>query len=196
MIQKIFLLVILFQIFLFSQDKIFSNLYFDNDNEGQNTFKYYIGYERDVQSNLQLNVSAGIRDYTMPNFENTYRDFRLGSNYSPLNNLSIKANVSFLFSEKWKPVFFNGLVSYSPIKLFYIEAYIEHESVGSALTNDMKYISTFYGTSVDINITNYLTFVVGGAYNTITENNNRYYQIYRIIYTLPIDWIYIDAKSQ
>jgi hypothetical protein len=139
---------------------------------------------------------GGFRNYIMPNLSNNYKDIRPFAVYSPLNNLSIRGNLSFLMSDNWNPVFYDGVVIYSPIDLLYFEGYVEHESVGSALTNEQRYISTISGVSMDINVTEDIIFSGGFSYNTIGETNIRTYQTYRAIYTLPFQWMFIDLKAK
>ena len=196
MINKIITLLIFISAISFSQNKILTQFHFEDDNEAQNTFKYYLGYNREVTDNFSLGVMGGYRKYIMPNIENTYKDLRLNASYSPMKNLSLKSNVSFLLSDTWNPVFYDGLITYSPIKLLYFEGYIERESVGSALSNANEYISTFIGISTDVNVAKNVTFVVGIANNTITDGNNRVYQSYRAIYTMPFEWMFIDLKAK
>ena len=197
MIRKIITLFIFLPILLFAQNRVYTNIYVDDDNEGQNTFKYYLGFERDIQSNLQLNFAGGMRNYIMPDLKDFYRDLRLGGNYTPVDGLAIKANISFLFSDDWNPIFYDGLVTYRPIDVIYIEGYIEHESVGTALTNKKKLISTFAGVSTDFIATDNWTFVAGFAYNNITDDTGiRWYQTYRVIYTMPFRRMFVDAKAK
>jgi hypothetical protein len=197
MIQKIITLFIFLPMLLLAQNRVYTNIYVDDDNEGQNTLKYYIGFDRDIQNNLQLNFAGGVRNYMMPGLENIYQDLRLGGNYTPIDNLAIKGNVSFLFNDEWNPIFYNGLITYRPIDLIYIEGYIEHESVGSALTNKEELISTFIGASADFIATDDWTFVAGLAYNNITDDTGiRWYQTYRVIYTMPFRWIFVDVKAK
>lgn len=196
MINKLLFFVVFLSTIVLSQNRVFTQFYFDDDNEGQNTYKYYLGYSNDIQDNLQLGIMGGFRNYLMPDLTNNYTDIRPFAVYSPLDNLSLKVNTSFLISKDWSPIFYDGLITYSPIDLLSFEGYIERESVGSPLTNEMQYVSTFVGVSADINITDYITFVTGLAHNNITGENNRWYQTYRAIYTMPFDWMFVDLKAK
>lgn len=193
----IILLLILLSVTVHSQNKVFTDIAVDSDNEGTNTYKYYLGYNRSVLDNLQLGVMTGNRHYIDPEINNSYNDLRLNANYSIFDNVSIIGNVSFLFSNEWNPIFYDGLISYTPNELFYFEAYIEHESVGTAETNNQKYISTYSGFSIDYKLFSDLTLVAGFSYNEISNNTNRLYQVYRLVYTLPtVEWIYLDFKTK
>ena len=195
--QIIILILILLSITLHSQNRIFTDIAIDGDNEGSNTYKYYLGYNRDVLDNLQLGLMTGNRNYVDPSLSNYYKDLRLNGHYSPVDNITLSTNVSFLFSEQWNPIFYDGLITYSPSDLFYFEGYIEHESVGTAETNNQKYISTYSGISVDYNIFDDFTLVAGFTYNEINNNTNRLYQTYRAVYTLPtLEWIFVDFKTK
>ncbi len=196
MIQKLLILIIFLSTIVFSQNKVLTQFYFDDDNEGQNTYKYYIGYSNEIKDNLELGIMGGFRNYIMPNLNNNYADIRPFAVYNPFDNLSIKGNLSFLLNNGWKPIFYDVIITYSPIDLLYFEGYVEHESVGSALTNEHRYISTISGVSMDINPTNNITFSVGFSYNTIAETDIRTYQTYRAIYTMPFEWMFVDLKAK
>ena len=89
MIHKLLIFVVFLSTMIFSQNRVFTQFYFDDDNEGQNTYKYYLGYSNDIQDNLQLGIMGGFRNYIMPDLSNNYKDIRPFAIYSPLDNLSI-----------------------------------------------------------------------------------------------------------
>lgn len=194
MIRKLLFLIILLQLSLFSQENVFTRISIDGDNENQTNYKYYLGYLSDIKTNLRLGLLIGGRKYTEPGISDVYNDVRFIAKYSPLDNLSIFGNMSFLSSKDWNPFFYDCVVLYSPIDLLYFEAYIEHESVGTATTNSFQYISTSSGLSTDVNLYEDLTLVVGFTYNTISDGNIKLYQKYRAIYTLPFKWMFVDIK--
>lgn len=199
MIRKIIFLIVFMSVIISAQNRVFTDVWIDGDNEGTSSYKYYLGYNRDVLDNFKLGIMAGNRNYNDPEFTNSFKDFRLNGSYTPIDGVFVSTNISFLSgnSFEWNPIFYDGLVTYSsPNTLFYLEGYIEHESVGTAETNNQKYISASTGVSVDYNIFSNFTLVAGFTYNSINNNTNRLYQVYRAIYTLPVDWIYIDAKSK
>ena len=194
--KKIVMLILLLVITGYSQNRVFTDVNIDGDNDATSSYKYYLGYNRDITDVLHFGVMAGNRNYVDPGLHNSFRDLRLNGQYAILDNLEITTNVSFLFSNDWKPIFYDGLITYNPIDMLYFEGYIEHESVGTEKTNEQKYISTYSGMSVDISVLDELVLVAGFSYNEITDNNYRLYQTYRAVYTLPLEWVFVDFKTK
>lgn len=193
--KKIVILILLLFITGYSQNRIFSEISEDGDNEGTHTYKYYVGYNRSINDNLRLGVMLGNRYYIDPLSNNSYKDIRLNSQYMILNNLEVTVNFSFLYNDFWKPIFYDGLITYMPIELLYFEGYIEKESVGTAKTNDEKYTSTSIGLSTDINLTDDITLVAGFTSNKIYDNT-RFYQVYRAIYSISELSVFLDFKAK
>jgi len=196
MIKKLLTLFILLQFYLFPQHSVFTQFNLENDNDRQSVIKLYLGVNVDISKKFQAGVMSGIRSYNIPNEKNVYNDFRPFITFRPADNLTFKFNTSYLISEDWKPVFFDGLITYTPIDLLYIEGYIERESIGSAQTNNLKYISNSMSASLDLNLTRSLVVTGGFTYNEIANTDFRTFQTYRIIYTFLNSPIFVDFKAK
>jgi len=200
-----YILTFILSIFTFltlSQDKIVSSTYLTFDNEYQNSVRKYVGYDKNfiinrkdtTKENHVLDVIplVGWRCYFYKGQENRFIDYRVSTNFRYDRNFCINANVSFLNSSMWSPVFFDGLVRYTK-KRYSSEFFFERESVGTPIANELRYSSTSTGLSLDYRVSRKLTVVNSLAYNGISDGNNRWFHSTRLIYTLKNN-SYIDLK--
>lgn len=197
------LLISIITFFAMSQDRFVSNTYLTNDNAYQSSFKQYIGYDKNfVIKNkdttkedhiLDVTPMIGWRCYFYNGLENHYSDIRTNVAYKYNRNLCANINLSFLSSKDWSPVFFDGYLRYTRKRLSY-EFFKERETVGTPVTNNLRYISSFTGLSVDYRMSRKLTMVNSLAYNTVSDGNRRFFQTFRLIRTLKDNRSYIDFK--
>jgi hypothetical protein len=134
----------------------------------------------------------GWRCYFFDGLENHYTDLRTNISYRHSRMLCTNFNVSTLSSKEWSPVFFDGFVRYSRKRMAY-ELYMERETVGTPVTNNLRYVSSFTGLSVDFRMSRRFTLVNSLAYNSISDGNTRWFQTMRFIYGLN-NTSYVDFK--
>jgi hypothetical protein len=185
-----------------SQDRFLSHTYLTNDNAYQSSFKQYVGYEKNFTFHpkdtlepdrlLSVTPMIGWRCYFYNGLENHYTDVRTNVSYKYSNRLCGSFNLSFLSSKDWSPMFYDGYIRYSRKKFAY-ELYRERETVGTPVTNNLRYISSFTGLSVDFRLTRRLTLVNSLAYNDINDGNRRWFQTMRFISTIK-NRSYVDLK--
>lgn len=185
-----------------SQDRFLSHTYLTNDNAYQSSFKQYVGYEKNFTFHpkdtlepdrlLSVTPMIGWRCYFYNGLENHYTDVRTNVSYKYSNRLCGSFNLSFLSSKDWSPMFYDGYIRYSRKKFAY-ELYRERETVGTPVTNNLRYISSFTGLSVDFRLTRRLTLVNSLAYNDISDGNRRWFQTMRFISTIK-NRSYVDLK--
>ena len=196
------LLISIMTFFAISQDRFVSNTYLTNDNAYQSSFKQYVGYDKNfvIKSKdttksdriLDITPMLGCRYYFYNGVSNNYSDLRTNISYRYNRNLCTNFSLSLLSSKEWSPLFFDGYVRYTRKKLSY-EFFKERETVGTPVTNNLRYISSFTGLSVDYRINKRLVLVNGLSYNTISDGNKRWFQTMRFICSLKDD-SYIDFK--
>lgn len=188
-----------------AQSRFTTQTYITSDNAYQSSFRQYAGYEkrdsiarRDTTrppmfiTGTQL---AGWRCYFRNGVVTDYTDLRTSVSFTPSRRLFTNLNVSFLNSvetPKWSPVFFDGFVRYQKGSLT-LEAFGERESVGTPLTNQLRYVSVTTGISADIRVSRRVTLVNGVARNEISDGNVRWYQSARVILALK-ERQYVDLK--
>ena len=188
----------------FSQDKLVSYTYLTADNAYQTSIKQYVGYDRLITIHpsdtnkcdkiLHIIPLVGYREYYYNNKSNQYSDLRLNTTLRCDRNLCFGANVSLIHTKDWTPLLYDGFARWTK-KRFTTEFFREHELVGTPTTNDLRYTSTFTGVSVDYRLNRYLTVVNGISYNKISDGNDRWYYISRIICSMG-DRTYIDFKTR
>ena len=185
-----------------SQDRFLSHTYLTNDNAYQSSFKQYFGYEKNLifypkdtlkqDRLLSVTPMIGWRCYFFNGLENNYTDVRTNVSYKYNNRLCGSFNLSFLSSKDWSPMFYDGYIRYSR-KRFSYELYRERETVGTPVTNNLRYISSFTGLSADFRLNRRLTLVNSLAYNDISDSNGRWFQTMRFICTIK-NGSYVDLK--
>lgn len=202
--MKYFLTILISVIAFFatSQDRFISNTYITNDNEFQSSFRQYVGYDKNFVFHpkdttkpdriLDITPMIGWRCYFFNGLENHYTDIRTNLSYRYNKNLYTNFSLSFLSSKDWSPVFFDGYIRYTR-KRFAYEFFKERETVGTPVTNNLRYVSSFTGLSIDYLINKKLTLINSLAYNTINDGNNRWFQTTRFIFYLNAR-SYIDFK--
>ena len=188
-----------------SQQKLTTQTYVTADNAYQNSIRQYGGYERafTIQRSdtslpsMKLTAAQliGWRCYFMDGVVTDFKDARTSITFSPNRRFFANANVSLLGSSAWSPVFFDGFLRYHKSRIT-AETFVERESVGTPITNQLRYVSTTAGLSVDFRINRRLTTVNGFAMNSINDGSIRWYQTHRLIYTLKGGRHYIDAKTR
>jgi len=199
LLSLLFLLITLSGV---SQDRFVSSTYLTNDNAYQSSFKEYVGYEKNLvfhpkdttkpERNLSITPMIGWRCYFYNGLENHYTDLRTNISYRHSRRLCTNFNVSKLSSKEWSPLFFDGFVRYSRKRMAY-ELYTERETVGTPVTNNLRYVSSFTGLSVDFRISRRFTMVNSLAYNKVNDGNTRWFQTMRFIYSLNSS-SYVDFK--
>lgn len=202
-IRKI-LTVLLTLIFttVFGQDKFISITNFTFDNAFQNSFREYVGYDKNfVIKNkdtskedhiLDITPLFGGRSYFFNGKENHFTDYRLNTSFKYDKKFSTSTNIYFLNSKSWSPIFFDGLFRYSGKRLS-SELFVERELVGTPVTNQMRYVSFSNGLSLDYRLTKKTILVNSLTYNLISDGNDRLFYISRVIYTMKKN-SYVDFK--
>lgn len=198
------LLLSFFTLLATAQDKVVSYSYVTFDNAYQNSIRQYIGYDKNFiiknkdttkeDHTLDITPLVGWRCYFFDGYENHFIDYRVNTAYRWSKNLCFNGNVSFLTFNTWTPVFYDGFVRYTK-RRFSTEIFSERESVGTPLTNDLRYVSNTNGLSVDFRVSRRLTFVSSLANNTISDGNSRWFHSCRFIYTLKNN-SYVDIKAR
>lgn len=186
------------------QDRLVSYTYLTNDNAYQSSVRQYIGYSKSMVIHpkdttkpdrlLDITPMVGWRCYFFKGIENNYADLRTNIAYKHNRNWCVNFNTSFLSSKEWSPIFFDGFVRYSK-KRISIESFYERETVGTPITNNLRYISESFGISADYRLARRLTMVNSIAYNSISDGNTRWYQTSRFIYTIG-NSSYVDIKAK
>lgn len=183
-----------------AQEKVVSYIFISNYNSRQSSIKQYIGYEtilihpkKNSDMTLDIKTLIGERYYFYDDIYDNYIDTRTSINYKYNKNWSTNLNLSILSSNEWSPILFDGIIRYNNKKIS-IELYKERESVGTPITNNLKYISSFTGISIDYLLTKQFTISNGITHNSISDGNSRWYQNSRFIYTLNNDKSYFDIK--
>lgn len=186
-----------------SQDRFVSNTYLTNDNAYQSSFKQYVGYEKNLilhpkdttkpDRTLSITPMIGWRCYFYDGLVNHYTDLRTNIAYRHSTRFCTNFNISYLSSKEWSPLFFDGFVRYSRKSLSF-ELYKERETVGTPITNNLRYVSSFTGLSVDFRMSRRFTMVNSLVYNTISDGNARWFQTMRFIYSLKNSGSYVDFK--
>jgi len=202
--MKYFLILLLsfFTLLATAQDKVVSYSYVTFDNEYQNSVRKYIGYDKNfIIKNkdttkedhvLDITPLIGWRCYFFNGYINRFNDYRVNTIYRYNRNLCVNGSISFLGSNKWSPIFYDGFIRYNKGRLS-TEVFSEKESVGTPLTNDLRYVSYTNGLSVDLRASRRITLVNSIANNRITDGNSRWFYSARIIYTLK-NKSYTDIK--
>ena len=204
--MKYILLIIisLFSIITFSQNRVVSSTYFTFDNEYQNSLRKYIGYDREFiiknkdtskpDHKLDITPLIGWRSYFYKDQSNHFVDYRINTNFKYNKNLLLNTNISFLNSNDWSPVFFDGLVRYSK-RRYSTELFLERESVGTPIANNLRYVSTSTGVSLDYRVSKKIIVINSFAYNSINDGNSRWFHSSRLIYSLKNN-SYVDLKMR
>ncbi len=196
------LILSLFTVLTFSQDRVISSTYLTFDNAYQNSIRKYVGYDKEFiiknkdtnKADHMLDVTplVGWRCYFYKGQENHFVDYRINTNFKYSRNLIFNTNVSFLTLNTWKPIFFDGLLRYSKGR-FSTEVFFERESVGTPIANELRYVSSSIGASLDYRVSRKITVVNSFSYNNISDGNNRWFHSSRMIYSLKNN-SYIDLK--
>ena len=193
------ILISIFTSFVFGQDKVVSYTYIRFDNEYQNSTYQYVGYDRIFVINKEDQLIVfdiipliGSRFYSNNNIENQFSDYRINTSFKYNRNWYINTNLSLLNSKEWSPFLFDVLVRYSKGK-YSTEFFIERESVGNPITNQLKYISTTESLSLDYRIIKRLLIVNAISNSKISDGNIRLSNTSRVIYTLN-SISYIDFR--
>lgn len=202
-----YILTFILSIFTFlalSQDKVVSYSYVTFDNAYQNSIREYVGYDKNfVIKNkdttkedhiLDVTPLVGWRCYFYKGMENHFVDYRVNTNFKYNKNWCVNTNISFLRSKEWSPVFFDGFARYSKNK-YSTEFFIERESVGTPIANQLRLVSTSTGASFDFRLSRRLTLVNSLAHNHISDGNVRWFQTARLIHTLGSN-SYVDIKMK
>ena len=194
----------IFTYFALSQDKVVSYSYVTFDNAYQNSMRQYVGYDKNfVIKNkdttkedhiLDVTPLVGWRCYFYNGMENNFVDYRVNTNFKYNKNWCVNTNVSFLSSKEWSPVFFDGFVRRNKNR-YSTEFFIERESVGTPIANQLRLVSTSAGLSTDFKISRRLTIVNSLAYNNISDGNSRWFHVSRLIHTLN-STSYVDFKMR
>lgn len=194
----------IFTFLAFTQDKVVSYTYVTFDNAYQNSLRQYVGYNKSfliknkdtnkVDHVLDVTPLVGWRCYFYNGSENHFVDYRVNTNFKYNKNWYVSTNVSFLSSKEWSPVFFDGFIRRNRNR-YSSELFIERESVGTPIANQLRLVSTSAGLSTDFKITKRLTIVNSLAYNSINDGNNRWFHVSRLIHTLGSE-SYVDIKMR
>jgi len=184
----------------FGQRQFFTNSFSTLDNESEFSLRVYKGYSQSLDSIFRkrktfVGIAGGIRYYDAKNTSNNFREAKFLFNSKLTKKLQLAGSSSILFNQDWNPFVYDLMLNYQ-WKKFYLEAFSERELLGVAATNDQKITSNFHGISVDYNPYKRFTLVTSISFNKISDGNYRWFQIYRAIYTLPNEKIYIDYKSR
>jgi hypothetical protein len=184
----------------FGQKQIFTQSFITLDNESQFSLRSYQGYSQSLDSIFKkrktfVGVANGFRYYDAKNTNNNLNESKFLFSSKLTKKLQLNSSASILFNQDWKPFVYDLMLNYQ-WKRFYLEGFSERELLGVAATNDQKLISNFYGLSVDYNPMHRLTLVTSFSYNKISDGNDRWFQVYRAIYTFPNEKIYVDYKTR
>ena len=195
---------LIYSLTFLSQDRLVSYTYLTADNAYQTSLKQYVGYDKSITIHpsdtnksdkiLHIIPLVGFRDYYYNNKSNQYSDFRVNTSFKYDRNLCFGLNASLIHTNNWTPLLYDGFIRWSR-KRISTELFREHELVGTPTTNDLRYTSTFTGLSVDYRLNRYLTVVNGISYNRISDGNDRWYYIGRIICSIG-DRSYFDFKTR
>jgi len=207
MMRKLLLFFILFPLISFGQKKFFTNTFLSLDNENQLIMKTHQGYITDLDSLFKkdslfikrktyVGISNGLRYYRNNLIEPTYffNEAKIYIKSQPIDKMFVIFNPSLLISKNLSTLSYEFSTSYI-YKKFYIELSSERDLIGArALGIDL--VSNYHGISLDYSPHKRLTFVGSIQYNHITDNNNRWFYISRVIYTLPSEKIYFDFRKR
>jgi len=207
MMRKLLLFFILFPLISFGQKKFFTNTFLSLDNENQLIMKTHQGYITDLDSLFKkdslfikrktyVGISNGLRYYRNNLIEPTYffNEAKIYIKSQPIDKMFVIFNPSLLISKNLSTLSYEFSTSYT-YKKFYIELSSERDLIGArALGIDL--VSNYHGISLDYSPHKRLTFVGSIQYNHITDNNNRWFYISRVIYTLPSEKIYFDFRKR
>lgn len=195
-------LLLIFSLTSFGQDRLISTTNITFDNEFQNSFRKYFGYDKNIiiknkdttKENHVLDITPllGWRCYFFNGKENHFVDYRLNTGFKYDKNWCVNTNISFLNSSMWSPIFFDGLFRYSGNK-YSTELFVEREAVGTPITNELRYVSVSSGLSFDYRVSRNLTMVNSLTHNSISDGNDRWFYSNRFIYALKNN-SYIDFK--
>lgn len=173
------------------QDRIVQSSYFTADNAYQHSVRQYMGYEKNMAIKsrdtskppmmISVTPSAGWRCYFFEGAVTRYADARITASYRRGRRFSSGISASQLYSKEWSPLFFDGYARYSFGRAS-MEGYFERESVGTPITNMLRYSMESVGASVDFRITRKQSFVAGMTRIGISDGNVRWAQTARYIY--------------
>lgn len=198
------LMVAMMSFMTIGQERIGSYTYITADNAYQYSVRQYAAYTKSftihpkdtTKPDRQLDITQmlGGRCYFYNGVENHYSDIRTNISYRHNRKWCANFSVSSLHSKDWSPVFFEGFVRYNKKRLS-LEMFQERESVGTPITNELRYVSYSSGISADYRISRRLTAVGSITRNSISDGNRRWYQTSRIICEIG-EGAYIDLKAR
>ncbi len=181
------------------QDKIVSNTYSSFDNDSQMVIREYVGYEKkivfngngELDNSLNITPLIGRRLYFQSELESKFTDYNIKSDYK-YGRMNVGGSLSLLYSNNWSPILFDGFVRYNN-DVYSIELFCERDFIGSVRTNEMKYLYTSLGISLDYRLIKNLTIVNSLSRNKMSDGNIRWNISSKAIYSLDDD-SYFDLR--
>jgi len=182
------------------QREAFFNTFSTLDNETQFSVRNYTGYRQSIDSICRkrktfVGITSGLRYYDAYNSSTNFSELKFLINSKINKNVEVLFNQSVVYNKKWSPYVYEFLTTYKH-KHFYLEAFSERDLLGVSYTNEKKVLSNFHGLSLDYNLPKRITIVNSINYNKITDGNDRWFYLNRIIYTTPNEKFIFDVRTR